>query len=155
MHAIRKILVPVDFSSSSRAAFAQAAQLARGAGASLEVLHVYEPSAYVGPDSLVVMPVNLAQKWELTRAQIRRELDSFLGPDHGATTLQVEIGTAADVIAAVAKAGGFDLVVMGAHGGSGLSRIVGSVTEAVMRKAHCAVVTVHLPERPPRESVPM
>jgi universal stress protein A len=155
MQAIRKILVPVDFSSSSRAAFAQAAHLARGAGASIEVIHVYEPSAYVGPDSLVLMPVNLAQKWELTRAQIRRELDSFLGPEHGAAALHVEIGTAAEAIAAVAKAGSFDLVVMGAHGASGLSRIVGSVTEAVMRRAHCAVVTVHLPERPPRETVPM
>jgi nucleotide-binding universal stress UspA family protein len=155
MHATRKILVPVDFSSSSQAAFARGAQLARGAGATLEVLHVYEPSAFIGPDSLIVMPVNLAQKWELTRAQIRRELESFLGPDHGAASLMVEIGTAADVIPTVAQAGAFDLIVMGAHGGAGLSRVVGKVTEAVMRKAHCQVVTVHLPERVAREAVPM
>jgi nucleotide-binding universal stress UspA family protein len=151
----KRILVAVDFSSSSRAAFAQAKDLARGVGATIEVVHVYEPSAYHGPDSLVVQPVNLVEKWELTRAQIGRELESFLGAGHGAAALHVEIGTAPEAIPALARSGGFDLIVMGAHGGTGLSRIVGQVTEAVMRKAPCPVVTVHLPERVARETVPM
>ena len=151
----KRILVAVDFSSSSRAAFVQATALARGLGATLEVVHVYEPSAYHGPDSLVLMPVNLVQKWELTRAQIHRELESFLGAAHGAAALHVEIGTAADVIPTLARSGTFDLIVMGAHGGTGLSRIVGQVAEAVMRKAPCPVMTIHLPERAPRESIPM
>jgi universal stress protein A len=155
MPSLKKILVPVDFSTSSRAALTQAANLARGAGASVEVLHVYEPSSYHGPDSLVLMPVNLAEKWELTRAQIRRELEVFLGSDHASLPLHVEIGTAGDVIVAAAKSGHFDAVVMGAHGGGGLSRIVGTVTEAVMKRAHCPVLTVHLPERAAREAVPL
>jgi universal stress protein A len=155
MPSIKRILVPVDFSSSSRAALAQAANLARAVDASIEVLHVYEPSSYLGPDSLVLMPVNLAEKWELTRAQIRCELEAFLGSEHAKVPLHVEIGTASDVIVAIAKSGGFDAVVMGAHGGAGLSRIVGTVTEAVMRRAHCPVLTVHLPERVARETVPM
>jgi universal stress protein A len=151
----KRILVAVDFSPSSRAAFAQAKDLARGTGAKLEVVHVYEPSAYHGPDSLVLMPVNLVQKWEQTRAQIQRELESFLGPGHGADELHVEIGTAVDAIPALARSGGFDAIVMGAHGGAGLSRIVGQVTEAIMRKAPCPVMAVHLPERVGRETVPM
>ncbi|MFL5271983.1 MAG: universal stress protein [Anaeromyxobacteraceae bacterium] len=155
MPSFKRILVPVDFSTSSRAALAQAANLARAVGGAIEVLHVYEPSSYVGPDSLVLMPVNLAEKWELTRAQILRELEAFLGHDHAHVAIRVEIGTASDVIVATAHSGKFDAVVMGAHGGGGLSRIVGQVTEAVMRRAHCPVLTVHLPERALRESIPL
>lgn len=152
---MKRILVPIDFSASSRAAFAHAVELARGAGGEVHVLHVYEPSAYAGPAPLEVFPVSLADRWERTRAQIERELRSFLGPEHGATPLQVEIGNAADAIPAAAHAGGFDVVVMGAHGGAGLSRVVGKVAEAVMRKAHCQVVMVHLPDRVPRETIPL
>jgi len=152
---MKRILVPVDFSPSSRAAFAHAVDLARGAQAEVHVLHVYEPSAYAGPEPLVLVPVNLTERWERTRAQIRRELLAFLVPADAATPLVVEMGNAADAIPAVARTGDFDLVVMGAHGGAGLSRIVGKVAEAVMRKAHCQVVMVHLPDRVPRETVPL
>jgi nucleotide-binding universal stress UspA family protein len=39
----------------------------------------------------------------------------------------------------------FDLIVMGTHGRRGFRRIVmGSVAEAVVREAKCAVLTVHV-----------
>ena len=155
MSASKRILVAVDFSPTSRAAFVEATHLARGLGATIEVVHVYEPSAYMGPAALVLVPSNLAQKWELTRAHITHELETFLGAGHGAAALHVEIGQAADVIPALARTGKFDVVLLGAHGGGGPSRVVGKVTEAVMKKAHCPVLILHLPERAPRESIPL
>jgi universal stress protein A len=155
MTSKKRILVAVDFSPTSRAAFAEAVNLARGVGGTVEVVHVYEPSAYMGPQSLVLVPVNLAQKWELTRAHIVKELEVFLGAGHGAAALHVEIGQAADAIPALARSGKYDLVFMGAHGGGGISRVVGKVTEAVMKRAPCAVLTIHLPERTARETIPL
>ncbi len=39
-----------------------------------------------------------------------------------------------------------DLIVMGTHGRTGVSHIlIGSVTEKVVRKAPCAVLTVKMP----------
>ena len=42
----------------------------------------------------------------------------------------------------------FDLVVMGTHGRTGLKHaLLGSVTEKVVRKASCAVLTIRDPEQ--------
>jgi nucleotide-binding universal stress UspA family protein len=52
-------------------------------------------------------------------------------------------GVAPSAIVAVAEKCQADLIVMGTHGRSGLSRMVlGSVAESVMRQAHCPVLTV-------------
>jgi nucleotide-binding universal stress UspA family protein len=42
-----------------------------------------------------------------------------------------------------AREGGFDLVVVGTHGRTGIRHMVlGSVAERVIREAHCAVLVV-------------
>ena len=49
----------------------------------------------------------------------------------------------ASMIVERAKSGGFDLIVMGTHGRSGLSHaLMGSVAERVVRTASCPVMTV-------------
>lgn len=159
MVSVKRILVPVDFSASSRAALNHALQLAEAFGASVEVLHVHEASAFIGPDSLVLLPpVSYSTRWDEARDEVLRELDQFLALDNvPGVQVKVEPGVPGDVIPAVARADGIDLIVMGTHGRSGLSRlIVGSVAESVMRKANCPVMTLRIPSsRPVRESVPM
>jgi nucleotide-binding universal stress UspA family protein len=52
-------------------------------------------------------------------------------------------GPAKQVIPRIARESGFDLVVMGTHGRTGLAHVLlGSVAEAVVRAAPCPVVTV-------------
>lgn len=159
MAAINRILVAVDFSASSRAAIDYALQLADALGAAIEVLHVRQPSAYVGPDALVLLPELSSEKWDEARDEMLRELDRFIGARRAGRgiELKIESGIPADVIPAVAREDGATLIVMGTHGRSGLSRlVVGSVAESVMRKAHCPVLTVRVPvTRPSHEAVPM
>ena len=49
MHAIKRILVPVDFSEGSRDALSYALRLAKHLGASVDVFHAWSAPAYVSP----------------------------------------------------------------------------------------------------------
>ena len=62
----------------------------------------------------------------------------------------MRLGKPADAIVAFAAERDIDLIVMGTHGREGVARmLVGSVAEAVVRRALCPVLTVHgaAPER--------
>ena len=160
MPAVTRVLVPIDFSPSSRAALEYATFLVAKFGAALEVLHVWEPPGYVGPDALALLPVAAGQPgWERTRDEVMREVELFLrkiGPRPGNATVRVEAGEPSDAILSAAKDGGADLIVMGTHGRTGLSRLlIGSVAEAVLRRATCPVLTTRVPSRTSRESVPL
>jgi hypothetical protein len=51
----------------------------------------------------------------------------------------------------VAKESAYDLIVMGTHGRTGMSHLLlGSIAEAVVRRAPCPVLTIHAAEPPPR-----
>jgi nucleotide-binding universal stress UspA family protein len=158
--AVTRVLVPVDFSPSSRAALEYAAFVADAFGATVVVLHVWEPPGYVGPDTLALLPVAAAQPgWEETRGEVLREVEAFLGPAGARPRrleVRVEAGEPSDVILAAAAKGGADLVVIGTHGRTGLTRLLlGSVAEAVLRRAPCPVLTLRTPHRAVRESVPL
>jgi nucleotide-binding universal stress UspA family protein len=147
---LSRILVPIDFSPSSQAALEYASFLAARLGATLEVLHVWQPAGYVGPDTLALLPVSSGQAgWEEARQSVRREVERAL-PRGGAAAVgvRVEAGEPADTILAAASSGA-DLVVMGTHGRTGLARLLlGSVAEAVVRRATCPVLTVRVPGTP-------
>ncbi len=160
MPAVTRVLVPVDFSPSARAALEYGTFLAGKLGAELDVLHVWEPPGYVGPDPLALLPAAAGQPgWEQTRLDVTREVDHFLAK--AATrpsqlSVRVEAGEPSDLILQVAKEGRVDLIVMGTHGRTGLSRLlIGSVAEAVLRRATCPVLTIRVPARTTRESVPL
>jgi universal stress protein A len=159
--AITRILVPVDFSPSAGAALDYAAFLAGKHGAELTVLHVWEAQGHVGPDARSMLPIGAGGQpgWEHVRVEVRREVELFLGKagirPRGAA-VRVEAGEPSDTILQVAKDVGADLVVMGTHGRTGLSRLlIGSVAEAVLRRSTCPVLTIRVPSKTSRESVPL
>jgi universal stress protein A len=157
MPSFKRILVPVDFSASSRAALEHALELHGALGSEVEVLHVHEPSGFMGFESMVLMPVDRpARRWEQLHDDLLHELERFLAPYRARLAqVRVEPGVPSDIIPEVARRGEFDLVLMGTHGQSGFSRLViGNVAEGVMRKAHCPVMTLRMPLRGSgRESV--
>ncbi len=145
--ALRKILVPIDFSRESEAALDYAARLAASLGASLTLFHA---SAAPPLMSAIVPGADSdadAERDARTAAQRLSTLGSQVrarGVEH--VSVIVEPGTAIDAIVEHAARGRFDLIVMGTHGRTGIDRMVmGSVAERVVRLAPCPVMTIHLP----------
>ena len=154
MLRIRQILCPIDFSPFARRALDHAGVLARWYGAGLTVLHV----SSLMPTLLGMEPaVNAATLAPFDRETLGRELLEFVGATANATPrpqLVVRAGPAAATILGYAAENDVDLIVLGTHGRTGFERFVlGSVTEKVVRKARCAVLTVpsgapDAPQRP-------
>ena len=75
----------------------------------------------------------------------RKDLEAFVHDEEGTTPIDVKIveGPAVGAIVSEATALPVDLIVLGTHGLSGFQHLMlGSVTERVLRKAPCAVLTV-------------
>ena len=146
---LKKILVPVDFSEGAEPAIALAATMARKFGASVELLHVWQPPpliplpVVVVPSSPESQPINLEELARSTAGAQMKDLAVRLR-DQGVADVQtrVGVGTPAHEIVELAELGHFDLIVMGTHGRSGLAHaVLGSVAEKVVRRAKCPVLT--------------
>jgi nucleotide-binding universal stress UspA family protein len=144
MNAIQKILVPTDFSSHSDEAFRMALVLARATGAEVVVFHIAQPpvvAAECGP--LLARPTDSgsANVWDHFRKL--QSPDPAVRVEH--LTIVVEKPSAAHILETLDKMG-CDLIVMGTHGRSWLKhRLLGSVTEEVVRLARCPVMVVKSP----------
>lgn len=145
MIEIRRILCPIDFSDYSRRALNHAVAMARWYESTIALLHVFSvvPVAAYAPGtpmhpSVVLTPVD--------RDELLASMRRFAEDEAGSSVpIEFEIcqGTAAAAILARASALPSDLLVMGTHGRSGFERLVlGSVTEKVLRKAACPVLSV-------------
>jgi nucleotide-binding universal stress UspA family protein len=141
---IRRILHPSDFSSASRAAFAKAVELAKGSRAELVIANVLAPvipaaDGYVSPKAYDEMA-------EAARRYGKKQLDVLVAKAKKAGVrargLLLE-GIVADRIVRAARAQRADMIVMGTHGRTGLTRFVlGSVADRVVSHARCPVLTV-------------
>jgi nucleotide-binding universal stress UspA family protein len=149
MFRVERILCPVDLSEASRHALDHAVVLARWYSAPVTVLHVRTPiylseptPAVVGARTQIVFDQADADRLS---AEVR-EFVSAASPGDVCVDVVVDEGQAAARILEHALASHADLIVMGTHGLSGFEHfMVGSVTEKVLRKANCPVLTV-----PPR-----
>jgi nucleotide-binding universal stress UspA family protein len=146
---LHRILVPTDFSKFSTHALTYAAAFAEKFGAELYLLHVVQNFAMMVPDSVNVMPPIGPPIAELTVA-VMAALDKTVRDTHlEKLTVHREVreGAAFYEIIQFAKEKDVDLIVMGTHGHSGLVHVLlGSVTEKVVRKSPCPVLTVRHPE---------
>jgi nucleotide-binding universal stress UspA family protein len=146
MNKLQRILVPVDFSETSKRALEYAHFFANRFDAKLDVLHVWRPSEYAG-DEMVVLT---RSEPELTLSTFLRnhadqQLSAFLQDVPHSKQLLLS-GDPAQVIANTAREGAYDLVIMGTHGRTGLSHLMmGSVAEKVVRLAPCPVLTWRTP----------
>jgi nucleotide-binding universal stress UspA family protein len=149
MFEIRRILCPVDLSDASRHALDHAIALAGRYSASITVLHVYQPIYMPVPAPAIagVNSTNLFNPADVER--LREQVQAFVtaqNPGDVTYDILVDNGAPAARIVEQAAALQVSLIVMGTHGLSGFEHLmVGSVTEKVLRKAPCPVLTV-----PPR-----
>jgi nucleotide-binding universal stress UspA family protein len=157
MIAINHILSPVDFSAFSQHALQHAVQLARWFDSTLTVLYVYpHPAApppvlfggLPGPLPLEPYPA-LTVSPEVAHQDVMARLAKFAATvDTSGVQLHItaRAGTAVRGILDEATASHSDLIVLGTHGHGGFDRwMLGSVTEKILRKASCPVVTIPPP----------
>ena len=142
---IKRILCPIDFSDYSRRAFDNAVAVARWYGATITLFHVsgVAPLPPFAPGGGNLPPAALTPE---ERTAILASMARFAEAEVGTSApLECDVveGRAAAEILRAAEALPADLLVMGTHGRSGFARLVlGSVTETVLRKAVCPVLTV-------------
>jgi nucleotide-binding universal stress UspA family protein len=138
---IHKILHPTDFSDLSHAAFDVACALARDYSAELLIVHVNRPAPIFAPDGIAVaVPAEEPYELHAKLARMCAEVPDVKVTHHLLT------GEPADEILKCAQHERADLIVLGTHGSTGLTRLLmGSVAESVSRKAPCPLLTVRKP----------
>jgi nucleotide-binding universal stress UspA family protein len=146
---LHRILVPTDFSKYSQTALTYAAAFAEKFEAELYLLHVVQNLALVIPDIIPVEP-SLLPSLDQMSAAVDVAFDRLIHENRlqdRKVQRALREGTPFYEIICFARETDIDLIVMGTHGHSGLAHVLlGSVTEKVVRKAPCPVLTVRHPE---------
>ncbi len=145
---VQRMLVPIDFSDCSLDALEYAVQVARRLNAAITILSVMEPVAY-GLDFSLAHPSELEAKRTRLGERLRDLTAAVTGCGLQADGV-LRGGLPVDSILDYARSQAVDLIVMGTHGRRGISHLMnGSVTEAVLRRADCPVLTVRSPKFAP------
>jgi nucleotide-binding universal stress UspA family protein len=142
-----KILFPTDFSSCANRALPYALTWASRFGGELEMLHAIILHGYQPLEGLQGFP-DQEEIYEYFRRTAEEEMDQIRS-SHPAVVKQVHRRgvAAAPVILDHLAEHEVDLVVMATHGRRGPRRLlVGSVTEEVIRKSPCPVLTIKADE---------
>lgn len=141
----KKILIPIDFSETSKIALDHAAHVCEKFGSSLHLLHVYTPVRSN------VLPSLSATGYNPTDSEIKEiileELDKIgknFQEKHGvAYQLEVKEGKIARTITDTAKAVAAGMIVMGTHGASGFEEFfIGSNAYRTVTSSSVPVLTI-------------
>jgi nucleotide-binding universal stress UspA family protein len=142
----QRILCATDFSDTAEAAWAAARELAGTHRSELVLAHIFTELP-VYPEVAVI---EVQRVWEDQRAWVERALGERVAAAAAqglAARWVLKTGMAPESIAEIAVETRADLIVIGTHGRTGLTRLViGSVAERVVRLAPCPVLTVKPPE---------
>ncbi len=151
--AIRRILVPVDFSEESRAALSYAADLAARHGARVDALHVVQVPTYpamamwaepgVDPAGTQGVPTFAQHVHDLAAERLDELVQSCARPG---PVLQgiLDDGDPTDVVAR--RAADYDMLLIGAHREGAAAVVLGNVADRVAGEVSIPVVSVHVEE---------
>jgi nucleotide-binding universal stress UspA family protein len=149
----KKILIPTDGSALSAQAANAGVTFARSVGADVVALYVGQPfAATIGFDGMAAAYAITDEDYEKASAeQAKKYLQAVVDRAQTAgVNVQSESVTnfnVADGIVDAAKQHGCDLIFMGSHGRSGLSRLLlGSVTAKVLSLAQVTVLVYRVKE---------
>lgn len=141
---ITNILVPIDFSEASGAALDYATFLAKTFGANVELVHVLDPILQVPGESVFATDAPPETLAEQARRIATEELDRLaerLERQGLSVRATLEAGVPWECV--VRSAARADLIVMGTHGRTGITRVLlGSVTDKVVQRSPVPVLTI-------------
>lgn len=137
----RILLVPTDLDATS-SALPVALALARELRAEVVLAHVYRVPHYAYPSGDLVYIPRLQEEFVQATRRSLEELSTRAG---GLRTVLREGEPATRILELIDELQPW-MVVMGTHGRRGLARLMlGSITERVVRRSPCPVLTVRLP----------
>lgn len=137
--ALKNILFATDFSPAAEGALPYAIGLAQQYGAKVHGVHVRFPATYpiVGPEAMPQVIEAAEEQAKFEAKQMHEMLESV---PHEVTVTEGDLWP---TLSEIVSKQNTDLIVMGTHGRTGLSRaLLGSAAEEVFRKASCPVLTV-------------
>ena len=151
-----KVLVALDGSEHSERALETAIQIAKKFRAKMTILHVYSVTvpAVIAPEPTTLTPAGVPV---VTSAEVAKMVEAarmvgnrlLTDGEQKAKSANVRVetvlkeGNTVQEIIALAKEGEFDLIVIGARGISRIRELLmGSVSEGVIKNAHCPVLVV-------------
>ncbi len=148
------IQVCCDLATQSGTLFQWAVALARPFGASLHCVHALEKPIDEGMVDPTAAPYEEVQQRLLDRlhARLVEQLPQHMQSDESVTTAVVP-GAASDQMVAYARQHGVDLLIVGVKQHRGIhKRLIGSTTDAALRRAPCQVLTVPVMKMEPQNS---
>jgi universal stress protein A len=142
----RRILYATDYSRASARALDEAVALAKENDAELLVVHVIEPIApYVTGEDYGSAELYTRLE-ETAKKDAQSAMQKLMGRLQKAKVKAKSLllsGTTHDQIVKAARSRKADVIVIGTHGRTGLSKLfMGSVAGKVVSAAHCPVLTV-------------
>jgi nucleotide-binding universal stress UspA family protein len=146
-----KILLAIDGSGPSHSAVEEVAQRSWPSPSTVRILAVIQP--YTPPATEIVLASatleEIRQRQTQEAEQLTREAAERIAAPGLSVETAVREGDPRTAIVDVADEWLADLIVLGSHGRTGLTRLVmGSVAQAVVAHAHCSVEVV---KRRPKE----
>ena len=147
--ALRKILVPIDFSDYSKKALHYAVPFARQFNATIYLLYVVEPTIY--PADFSFGQIGMPNVDNELRTKGEQELQELITNEiKGAVPSEafVKVGLPFVEVVSFAKDEKIELIIVATHGHSGVEHVLfGSTAEKIVRKAPCPVLVVRSDER--------
>ena len=142
--ALKKILVPIDFTTASLVALEYAASLATPFGGTVHLLHVLEPHGVVARSGNLE-PRGLQEQTARAQAKFRLLIERFWPPSVPVETC-VDSGMVAFDIVRAADNVGSDLIILTTHDLRSVKHLISRhVAEWVMRDTPCPVLFVQSP----------
>jgi len=141
MATIKKVVIPIDFSSNMNKVIDYGVSIANVFKAKIVFLHVVDD--FKGYDMLLVHPSFKSITNDLQQ-QAKKQMDDVVdkqSTQNNEASGHVAVGYATDEIISYAKKTEADLIIIGTHGNKGIERILmGSTASQVVKKAPCPVL---------------
>jgi universal stress protein A len=142
MKIYHTILIALDLTKGSNEVAERALSIGRGHGSAIHIVHVIEPIYLAYNENILVDLSSMEQEAERhAELQLRTFGERY---EIGSEKQHLLIGTPTKKIHALADDLNADLIVVGSHGRSGFSLLLGSTANGVLHGSKCDVLAVRV-----------
>ena len=144
---LKRLLLATDLTEASASATDEAFELAARLDATILAVSVIDPGSLLMPGGRFRARIDQVRERRELLAQALVERGREAGVD---VSFLIWTGDPGDMIVEAAEAEHADMILVGSHGRGAVGRLfLGSVSEHVVRNAHCPVLVVRPRETPP------